>query len=242
MGAALVGKTFQRGRSALAGGLVAGVFAVENAQGVFAKTTLGIFAEGGGFGGEELDQFVAVAGFAVFVAEAVDAEGEVFDAAAAVEIHLEEDALDVLLGFGDAEGFDAELMVDAEPALLRAFVAEVGAEVVDLGTGSLLDDEAVFDGGANHAGGAFGAEGDGFAFGAGAEGEGFLLDNVAGFTDAAMEQLGVFVDGGADFGEVIEISDFPGDALDGLPLPTVGRENVGGAARGVNGGHGEEGA
>jgi hypothetical protein len=223
--AGFFGEGFVGGGGALGGLLVAGVFAVEDAEGVGFEAALRVVAELLCFGFEEGDEGVAVALFGFGVAEAVDLELEVFDAAAAVEVHLEEDALDVLLGVGEAEGFGAELVVLAEAALLGAFVSEIGGDVIDLGARALLGEEVVLDHRADDAGGAFGAEGHRVAA-AVVEGEGFLVDDVTRLADAAVEELGVLHDGGADFVEVVELGDVARDALDGVPFPGGGGEDV----------------
>ena len=78
--AAPVGQALDRGRGALHRRLVAGVLAVEDAQGVGRQPPLGVFAELGGLGGQPGDEGVAVAEFALLVAEAVDLEFQVSDA------------------------------------------------------------------------------------------------------------------------------------------------------------------
>jgi hypothetical protein len=65
-------------------------------------------------GDQEADEGLAIAGLAVGVAEAIDLKGQVLHAAAGVEVHLEDDALDIGLGLGDAEDLDAELVVLAK--------------------------------------------------------------------------------------------------------------------------------
>ena len=157
----------------------------------------------GCFGREERDQRIAIALLALAVAKAVDLQLQILHAAAAIEIHLKQDALDVLLRLGDAEGFDAELVVLAEPARLRALVAEVRADVEDLRPRALVVEQAAFDHRADDAGGAFGAKGD-RSVAAVVEGVHFLVDDVAGFADAAVKQFGVLEDRRADFGEVID--------------------------------------
>lgn len=225
VGFGFVGEGVGGGGSADDGGLVAGVLGVEDAEGVFSEAALAVFGEGGGFRREEGDKGFAVAELGVAIAEGVDAEGEVAEAGAAVEVELEEDALDILLGVGDAEGFRAELVVDAEAAFLGAFVAEVGADVEDLLARALVGDEGMFDHRADDAGGAFGAEGHGLAA-AVFEGEGFLANDVGGFACAAFKEFGVLEDGGADFLKVKEGGGGAGGGFDGLPLPGVGRENI----------------
>ena len=91
----------------------------------------------------------------------------------------------------------------------------------------------MFDHGTDDAGGSFGAQRDG-AVAAVFEGVGFLVNDVAGLTDAAVKELGVFEDGRADFAEVVKRGQIAGDGLDGLPFPTIRRQRVGGAARGVD--------
>ena len=78
----------------------------------------------------------------------------------------------------------------------------VGADVEHLGPCAFLGDEGVLDGGADHAGGAFGAEGDRSAA-AVVEGVHLLIDDVAGLADAAVKQLGVLEDRGADLVKMI---------------------------------------
>src|SRR5437588_481440 len=77
---------------------------------------LGVLAELRLLRREERHQRIAIPLFALAVAEAVDLELQVLHAAAAIKVHLEQDALDVLLRLGDAERLDAELVVLAQPA------------------------------------------------------------------------------------------------------------------------------
>lgn len=236
VGFGLVRKCVDGGGGALEGLLVAGVLGVEDAQGIFGEPALGVLGEGGGDGPEERDEQVAVAGLGVAVAEGVDAEGEVFEPAAAVEVELQEDALDVLLRRGDAEGFGAELVVDAEPAFLGPFVAEVGADVIDLLARALIGEKVVLDHGADDAGGALGAEGHGLAATV-VEGEGFLADDVGGFAGPALEELGVFEDGGSDFAVVEDAGGLASGGFDGVPAPGAVGEDVFAAFGGVDPGH-----
>lgn len=129
---ALLGEGFEGGWSVLADLDIAGVFAVEDAEGVGFKAADGVFAQARGLGFEEIGEDRAIFRLAFAIAEAVDAQGEAFESALAVEVHLEADALDVLFRLRDAEGFDAELVVLPEAAGLWFFVAEIGTDVVDL--------------------------------------------------------------------------------------------------------------
>ena len=117
---------------------VARVLGIEDPQGIVAQATLRILAQPGRGGGKERDQRVAITLLRFGVAQTVEAQHEVLQTAAAIKIHLKQDALGVLIGLGDAEGFHAELVVLAETSLLWFFVTKVRAEVIHLHARALV--------------------------------------------------------------------------------------------------------
>ena len=114
--AAGVGEKIRGPGSALDRLDVARVLGVEDAQRIVFQTTLRLIAQPRSGRGEERDQSIAIALLRFRIAQAVEAQRQVFQSRAAVKVHLEQDALDVLLRLGDTEGLDAELMVLTEPA------------------------------------------------------------------------------------------------------------------------------
>src|SRR4051794_36671890 len=95
----------------------------------------------------------------------------------------------------------------SQAAFLRALVAGVGGDVIDLGAGTFLREKIVLDHGADDASGAFGAQRHRVAA-AVFKGEGFLVDYVGRLADAAVEEVGMLKDWRANFLEVIELRNF----------------------------------
>ena len=115
---------------------------------------------------------------------------------------------------GRADDLGADLPELAVAAVLRAFAAELRADVVELLQQAGFA-ELVLDVGADDSGGVFGAEGERLrllGLGAGAVFPGVHLfgDDVGVFAYAAGEELRVFEDGRADFAEVVAGEDAGG--------------------------------
>ncbi len=98
---------------------------------------------------------------------------------------------------GGAERFAAELVEFAVAALLDIFVAE-SRDVVEQADRRGPGSHAVFEVAADDAGGAFGTQGQAAAALV-QEGVHFLLDDVGGVADAALEKIGLFKSRDADF-------------------------------------------
>ena len=232
-------------------GLVVGVLGVEDAQGIGLGAALVVLAELVLDGGEGLAQDGDVA-LAVFGgADGVEFELPAFDAQLVEEggEHFQDFGV-AQWGFGaggdGAEDFGADLPELAVTSALRPFAAELRPDVEELLQLAAVA-EVVLDVGADDAGGVLGAEGEGlglFGLGAGAilPGVHLLGDDVGLFADAAGEEGGVLEDGGANLAEAVAGEDRAGDGFDAVPEGGLGREEVAGAADGLQGigrsGHG----
>ncbi len=142
---------------------------------------------------------------------------------------------------GGPDDLRADLPELAVAAALRALAAELRADVEELlqvaGVAQL-----VLDVGADDAGGVLRAEGERLgllAGGAGAVFPGVHLfgDDVGFFAYAAGEELGGFEDGGADLAEAVAGEDGAGGGFDAVPECGFGRQQVAGAADGLQSGH-----
>ena len=200
-------------------GLVFGDLAVEDAQGIGDGAALAVDAHFRRDGNEGVAKDFVVAGAVGGGADGVDFEGPAGDAELVEQggEHFEDFGVAqgrLAAGGGRADDFGADLRELAVAALLRALAAELRADVIELLQLAGLA-ELVFDVGADHAGGVFGAEGEGlrlFGLRAGAIFPGVHLfgDDVGFFADAAGEEGSVFEDGGADFAEVVAGEDAGG--------------------------------
>ena len=119
----------------------------------------------------------------------------------------------------------------AQTALLGLLVAVAGGEIVEL-DGQAVVVDAVLEHGARRARGAFGAQGYGAASLV-EEGVHFLLDDVGGVADAALEELRVLKDGSAHLAKAMQGGFAAHDGLDDLPLYGFLGKNVLGPARGL---------
>ena len=200
----------------------------------------------GADGNEGVAEGFVVAGAVGGGADGVEVEGPAGDAELVEEggEHFEDFGIAegrLAAGGGRADDFGADLRELAVAAFLRALAAELRADVIELLQLAGFA-ELVFDVGADHAGGVFGAEGEGlrlFGLRAGAVFPGVHLfgDDVGFFADAAGEEGGVFEDGGADFAEVVAGEDLAGGGLDAVPERGFGRQQVARAAYGFQSRH-----
>ena len=131
-----------------------------------------------------------------------------------------------------AENLNAELMMLSQTSLLDVLIAVVRHDVVSLERQS-LGVQGVFQirtrGGCR----ALRAQGDG-ASALVLKGVHFLLHDVRGIADAAVEQLGVLEVRETDLAETILVRDLPEHALYILPFINLGRDDVLGALRGLD--------
>ncbi len=147
--------------------------------------------------GQELDQRGAVDRAALLVAEAVEQQRVVRQPERAERVVGEDDQLGVQRRVLGADGLRADLRELAVPALLRPLVAVVVAGVPELHREVALLVQVRLEGGAQHGGGALGAQRE-LVAAAGGEVVHLLGDDVGGLADAAGEELHVLEDRGLD--------------------------------------------
>src|SRR5439155_17237155 len=124
---------------------IARVFAVENSKWILIQSLLAVLAKPRSLGGQECDQGVAIFLLALAVAHAVDTQRKIAQPAAAIKIHLKQNALDILFRFCDSKGFDAELVMLPQPTLLRTLIAKDRAEIENLDARPLIVQQTIFD-------------------------------------------------------------------------------------------------
>ncbi|OSM06188.1 hypothetical protein MAIT1_01161 [Magnetofaba australis IT-1] len=116
-------------------------------------------------------------------------------------------------------------------SLLRALVAEHGADVVGLERQLAL--ETIIEERAHHRGGAFRAQGEALAAAIG-EHVHLFFDDVGGFAHGAGEQLGLFEDGSAEFAVIVLMEHAAHGLFEELPAGGLNGEDVTGSTDRLN--------
>ncbi len=180
---------------------------------------------------------VPVGGAALLVAERVQQQAEVLQAERLVGVDGQDDQLGVQGRVLGADGLGTDLREVAVAAGLGTLVAVVRAGVPELDGEVARLVEVGLERGAQHGGGALGAQRE-LLLAALGEGVHLLGDDVGGLADAAGEQLDLLEAGGFDVA-VAGPLERRGDGLaDGEVDRGVGRGQVVGALGGLEGAHG----
>ena len=174
-----------------------------------------------------------VGGSAGGVADAVQLEGEVFQAELYEDLPAEAEDLGVNGGVGVTYGLDVELVELPEPARLGPGVAEHGGHDGVESDGLSAGVEAVLEVGPAYGGGGLGAEGEGVAARAVGDEVHLLLDDVGDLTDAPDEEVVVFEDGGVDLAIGVALADGDHGVADAAPAGLGVGKDVFGAADGA---------
>ena len=213
--------------------LIFRALAVQDAHGVALEAALAGLAQLVVAGPEIVLQGLAVGGAAFGTAHAVELQPQVLQTQPVlVQVPGEGDDLRVSRGRGGAEDLDAELMELTETAGLGLFVAEHGAHVVEL-DGLDLSVEFVFHVGAAGRGGVFRTQGQGTAAVIG-KGIHLFLHDIGGLAHAALEELGLLKQGGADLAEAVFSAHGAQQSFQFLPFCGVRGQKIVGAAGSEN--------
>ena len=208
------------------------LLAVQYAHGVALEALLAGLAQGGQLGFKVGLQLLQVRGPAVGAADGVDVQAKAVDAVGVEDVHGQLDDLRVHAGVLRAEDLHAVLVELAQPAGLGLLVAEAGAGGVVQLHRQRLGVHVALDERPHRAGGALGLQRDG-AVALVLEGVHLLLHHIGGVAHAALEQLGVFEDGGADLLVARQRAGFAHGPRDFLPAVGVFGQHVLGALGGL---------
>src|SRR5205814_6186466 len=124
----------------------------------------------------------------------------------------------------------AELVVLPQPSFLRPLIAEDRADVINLPPRALIVEQPVLDHRPHDAGRAFGAKRKRAVLSIRKRVR-LLADDIRRLADPAVKQLAMLENRDADLFEVIQLGGLARDALDGLPLWSIRREDVNHALR-----------
>ncbi len=216
VGLAVLAEVVAQHRGADELGLHGLALVVEDAQRVDLRAAAGVLVEVQA--GQELDQGGTVDRAAPLVAEAVEQQRVVAQAERPEGVVGEDDQLGVQRRVLRADRLGADLRELAVAALLGALVAVVRAGVPELDRQVALLVQVGLERGAQHGGGALGAQRE-LVAALGGEAVHLLGDDVGGLADTAGEQLDVLEDRGLD----VPVAGPAGGGGDGLADRQEGR-------------------